>query len=132
MSKFSPGKLWNFGGMCKDHDEFTHLLWDEFVKKDHFKEWAEKHEINETEIEFIKQGWHGENLHAVHTASIFPFGKYKGQTFKNVPVGYLQWTLQQDWLHKWGNLELQIKEYLQEQNLNIASKEDIKNILHKI
>ena len=35
---------------------------------------------------------------------IFPWGKYKGRTFGDVPDDYFQWFLSQDWCDNWPDI----------------------------
>ena len=40
---------------------------------------------------------------ALNDDSVFPFGKHKieGTLMRNVPVGYFNWFMQQDWKVRW-------------------------------
>lgn len=38
-----------------------------------------------------------------------PFGKHKGKPMRQVPMNYLSWLSEQDWLEKWEDLDAYIK-----------------------
>src|SRR6187431_1399123 len=110
MIKRYPLRSWHWFGLQLASKGFK--TWDSLINNEEFQDFIKRREITDYEIEFIKQGYHGENFQALQTGVIFPFGAHKGKLFKDVPDKYLEWTLKQSWLEKWAGLELQIKEYL--------------------
>lgn len=108
------------------------FAWSEILKDEVFQNWLQHREISDYQLEFIRQGYYGENLHTVAVKATMPFGIHKDKLLSEVPKKYLEWCLEQDWIDKWSNLGDNIKALLQELNSQQVSQEDIKNILHKI
>lgn len=46
----------------------------------------------------------------MHDTDPMPFGKYKGRRMQDVPSGYLDWLLGQDWIDEWPAVKAYIDE----------------------
>ena len=49
-------------------------------------------------------------------APVMPFGKHKGQSFDDIPSGYFDWLLKQEWLQP--QLRREIEKYLEDDGEN--------------
>lgn len=64
--------------------------------------------FTETDIHFIRLGFEGKSIS--ESESLMPFGKYKGKPLDKVPVKYLTWCAEQEWLSDWPTLHQYLKE----------------------
>lgn len=108
------------------------LRWNDLLETPEFNGFTKEYNIGAYEIEFIRQGFFAEDLHAVQKSNIIPFGTFKGKTIEDTDDKYLKWILRQDWLDRWPGLEESIKEYFKIKEIDNASPEEIKDILKKI
>ena len=96
QNNFGIHKLWNFGKSLRQ----KYKTWQDLVFDDEWDDFCDRHFITSDQQNFIKQGYHGEKITA-RTDGIFPFGVHKGKPLNQVPIQYLVWCSEQEWLHKW-------------------------------
>jgi len=128
---FSYGKCWNFGRMVRVEFEGK---WSDLIKRDDWKEFKEKYKLTDNQMFYIKRGFMGipfadEKQETTLDDEIFPFGKFKGKKFRDLPDKYIRWANEQDWLEKWPTVALYIHRRMEEIRENTPTKEEIKELL---
>ena len=54
-----------------------------------------------------------------------PWGKYQYQTLDTLPLPYIKWLLDQDWIGEWAELERDLDEELASRNKPIPGYENL-------
>ena len=130
---FSYGKCWNFGKMLKAH--VGDKTFTEVCKTEDWILLKKNRQLSDNQIYYIRRGFLGKPFEDTSKKDegntdtladeLFPFGTHKGKKFADLPDRYITWLSEQDWLHKWGNVELYVKRRLEKLNEGKASKEEI-------
>lgn len=134
-NSFSYGKCWSFGKMLREDVDGP---WTDFFKNPHFLEFRGKHMLTDVQVYYIKLGFSGKSFEGESEQptnednDIFPFGKYKGRHYKDLPDRYVLWLLEQDWIGKWPNVAVYAKRRADAIKENTPSKEEIKEMFSKV
>jgi len=94
-----PTSLYKLGKFYKDKG----YAWPDVLLEFEY----EDARFSDTDLHFIILGF--ENKSISESESLMPFGKYKGKPLDKVPVKYLTWCAQQEWLSDWPTLHEYLK-----------------------
>ena len=130
-NSFSYGKCYNFGKSIPS--EFPGK-WGDLMKNEEWKAFKEKYKLTDNQMFYIKRGFMGmpfsdEKEKTTLDDEIFPFGKFKGKRFSELPDKYIVWVSQQDWLEKWPTVALYVSRRMEEIKENTPTKEEVKELL---
>lgn len=106
----TPYKMWHAGTAAKK--ERTNLSWFEITNSDEWDEFIEKNKLSDILIGYFRQGFEGKPYTEAHTQrakdeanGTMPFGQYKNWELEKVPMTYLIWCSEQEWIDKWPTLK---------------------------
>ena len=139
MNTYSNYRVFILGSWIRNgHDDIWPYegTWNELLNDPDFITFREKHSITDEQLVFIKRGFMGLEIEdeevKEEVEEKFPFGKYLNVPLSQVPDSHYLFLLTQPLIIKYPSVLNYAKQVRSRMNTGAASKNDIKQILHKI